>query len=417
MQHRPGRSIGHANGLSRIPFVNQVATSQSKGKLDEPVKTKFFELIYKNCNLFESKDSLAHCISSDVKMSAGIARSVKRKFPFNFPESTNSSLFVQQLDNRFIYHLVTKKRFFQKPTYDSLRQSLQAMTKHGNNYKVTHISMPKAGCGLDRLEWHKVERLIKKICAQSSLTIIVYDQSKDEQSQTQDETPVRSALGQAQRQDEALSKLIEWIEKGKVPTSQDLQGLPMLAWQLDNQLKSLQLLDGILCRKFETADNEVVLQQIVPPSITQGILSACHSSPTAGHLGVAKTSEKIKQRFYWPGLQEDTNLFVSQCPECQKRSGPPKKYHHALVEWQDSYQFHHIGIDFMGPLPMSNGNKHKLGNGVHFTKWYGVIPLPDQTAVTTANALVDHWISRFGCPHSLHSDQGRNFESKNFLNN
>ena len=41
-------------------------------------------------------------------------------------------------------------------------------------------------------------------------------------------------------------------------------------------------------------------------------------------------------------------------------------------------------------------------------------PLPDQTAVTTANALVDHWISRFGCPHSLHSDQGRNFESKLF---
>ena len=193
-----------------------------------------------------------------------------------------------------------------------------------------------------------------------------------------------------------------------------MQGLPRLAWQLHNQLKSLQLLDGILCRKFETAENQVVLQQIVPPSVTQEILSACHSSPTAGHLGVAKTSEKIKQRFYWPGLQEDTKLFVSRCPECQKRSGPPEKNHHALIEWQASYPFHHIGIDFMGPLPMSNGNKHILVIGDHFTKWYEAIPLPDQTAVTTANALVDHWISRFGCPHSLHSDQGRNFESKLF---
>ena len=53
--------------------------------------------------------------------------------------------------------------------------------------------------------------------------------------------------------------------------------------------------------------------------MTQEILSACHSSTTAGPLGVAKTSEKIKQRFYWPGLQEDTKLFVSRCPECQKR--------------------------------------------------------------------------------------------------
>ena len=39
VQHRPGKSIGHADGLSRIPIVNQVSTSQSKEKLDEPVKT------------------------------------------------------------------------------------------------------------------------------------------------------------------------------------------------------------------------------------------------------------------------------------------------------------------------------------------------------------------------------------------
>ena len=146
------------------------------------------------------------------------------------------------------------------------------------------------------------------------------------------------------RKDEALSEIIEGIERGKVPTPQELQRLPRLAWQLSNQLKKLQLLDGFLCRKFETADNEVVLQQIVPPSMTHEILSACHSSSTAGHLGVTKTSEKIEQRFYWPGLQDDTKLFVSRCAECQKRSGPPKKYHHSLVEWQACYPFCHIGL-------------------------------------------------------------------------
>ena len=121
VQHRRGKSIGHADGLSRKPIVNQVANSQSNEKLDESVKTKFFELIHKKGNLFESKDSLAHCTSSDFKMSAGIARSFKRKFPYNFPKSKNFPPFVQQLDERFIYHLVTKERFFQKPTYDSLR--------------------------------------------------------------------------------------------------------------------------------------------------------------------------------------------------------------------------------------------------------------------------------------------------------
>ena len=132
-------------------------------------------------------------------MSARIARSFKRKFPCNFPESTNSPLFVQQVADRFIYHLVKKKRFFQKPTYDSLRQSFEAMTNHANKHKVTQIGMPKAGCRLDWLEWYQVERLIREIFAQSNLTITVYEQNRDEQSQKQKEAPVRSALGQEQR--------------------------------------------------------------------------------------------------------------------------------------------------------------------------------------------------------------------------
>ena len=103
---------------------------------------------------------------------------------------------------------------------------------------------------------------------------------------------MRSALGQTQRRDEALSKLIEWIEWGKVPTLQKLQGHTSLAWKLNNQFKSLQLIDGILYQIFETGDNGVVLQQIVPPSMTHEILAACHSSSTAGHLGVAKTAQE-----------------------------------------------------------------------------------------------------------------------------
>ena len=41
VQHRPGKSIGHAHGLSRTPIVNQVTSSQSKEKPDEPVKISF----------------------------------------------------------------------------------------------------------------------------------------------------------------------------------------------------------------------------------------------------------------------------------------------------------------------------------------------------------------------------------------
>ena len=102
MQHRPGKSIDHTGGLSRIPIVNQVITPLSTEKLDELKKTKFFELIHNNGNLLESKDSLSHCISSNFKMAVAIARRFKLRFLYNFPESTKSPLFVQEIDDRFI---------------------------------------------------------------------------------------------------------------------------------------------------------------------------------------------------------------------------------------------------------------------------------------------------------------------------
>ena len=141
-----------------------------------------------------------------------------------------------------------------------------------------------------------MERLIKAIYAQSTLTITVFDQNKDEQSQKQHETPVRYALSQAQRQDEALSKLIQWIEKGNAPTPQELQGLPRLGWQLNNHFKGFQLIGGIFCRKLETADNKLVLQQLIPTSMTHEILAACHSSSTAGHLGVSENLRENKTK-------------------------------------------------------------------------------------------------------------------------
>ena len=69
-----------------------------------------------------------------------------------------------------------------------------------------------------------------------------------------------SALGQPQRQDEASYKLFQWIEQGKVLTPQELSGLPK---QLNNQFRSLQILDANLCRRFESGEYAVVLQQIV----------------------------------------------------------------------------------------------------------------------------------------------------------
>ena len=140
-------------------------------------------------------------------------------------------------------------------------------------------------------------------------------------------------------------------------------------------------------------------------------MTALHSSKTAGHFGTHKVIEKVRQRFYRPGFKDDVKHIIQCCDICQKESGPPKTHRHSLVDWKFSYPFHHIGLDFFGPFPISNGNRFILVIGDHFTKWYEAIPPPDQQASTTADALLEHRICRFGCPNSIHTDQGRSFES------
>ena len=49
-----------------------------------------------------------------------------------------------------------------------------------------------------------------------------------------------------------------------------------------------------------------------------------------------------------------------------------------------------------------------------FTKWLECFPLPLQITELTTKAVVDGFISRFGCLLEIHMDQGRNFDGKLF---
>ena len=73
-----------------------------------------------------------------------------------------------------------------------------------------------------------------------------------------------------------------------------------------------------------------------------------------------------------------------------------------------------VGSDFLGPFRTSSGHQYILLIGDLFTKLHEAVALPNQSASTTASALLEPWITRFGCPESLQSDQGRNFEAQLF---
>jgi O-acetyl-ADP-ribose deacetylase (regulator of RNase III) len=87
---------------------------------------------------------------------------------------TPGGVAVLKRDERFIYYLITKVRYSDKPTYDSLRASLEAMKEHCLKHNVKALAMPRIGCGLDLLKWEEVSIILVETFHDTDICITVY---------------------------------------------------------------------------------------------------------------------------------------------------------------------------------------------------------------------------------------------------
>lgn len=125
---------------------------------------------------------LAHCISADFGMGKGIVVEFNKRFDMKnklqekYPNFVNDFHHYKYggmalIEGRVI-NLVTKERYWQKPTYETLKQALNvAKLRLPNDCKK--IAMPIIGCGLDKLNWNEVSRQIKDIFADTDIEILV----------------------------------------------------------------------------------------------------------------------------------------------------------------------------------------------------------------------------------------------------
>jgi hypothetical protein len=72
-----------------------------------------------------------------------------------------------------IYYLITKQKYWNKPTYKSLESSLGAMRDDMQARKYSRIGMPKIGCGLDGLVWAEVNQIIERVFSESGIDVVV----------------------------------------------------------------------------------------------------------------------------------------------------------------------------------------------------------------------------------------------------
>lgn len=125
---------------------------------------------------------LAHCISADFGMGKGIVVEFNKRFDMKNKLQTKYPNFVNDyhhyryggmalIEGRVV-NLITKERYWQKPTYETLRNALN-IARIRLPLDCKKIAMPVIGCGLDRLEWSKVSDIIKDVFYDTNIEILV----------------------------------------------------------------------------------------------------------------------------------------------------------------------------------------------------------------------------------------------------
>ena len=171
--------------------------------------------------------------------------------------------------------------------------------------------------------------------------------------------------------------------------------------------------NGVLYRTLENHEGTKTTNQILlPAKFRKEMCSQFHDAMTSGHVGRRKTIKLLTQRFHWHKLAEDVRWWIKTCERCQYRKCPHAWPKAPLTLFLSGMPNERVAMDIVDHLQITNaGNCCVLTITDHFTKFVKAIPLPDQTAKTIADAFMFGWVTQFGAPHSLHTDQGRNFES------
>lgn len=221
--------------------------------------------------------------------------------------------------------------------------------------------------------------------------------------------PIVPALDVREKQhaDSCIREIIHQLETGeKIPPTAraELPELPLFL----REWSRLELKDGILYRRRR--DNEdLSYQLILPEELRPLVLRSLHDD--MGHMGIERTLDLVRTRFYWPKMAMDIEQKIKTCGRCVRRKTLPEKAAQ-LVSIKTSRPLELLCMDFLSLEPDSSNTRDILVLTDHFTKFAVALPTPNQKAKTVARCLWENYIIYYGIPERIHTDQGQDFESK-----
>ena len=153
------------------------------------------------------------------------------------------------------------------------------------------------------------------------------------------------------------------------------------------------------------------LHRCISKNQGQEILREIHQGSCGNHFaGRSLANKAYTQGYWWPYMREDAQVLTRSCEACQKHENfihtPADELHPMLSPWP----FAQWGLDIVGPLPKAPGSRRFLLVATdYFTKWVEAKPLVHITADDVRKFLWEDIICRFGIPHTIVTDNGKQF--------
>ncbi|XP_076745452.1 retrovirus-related Pol polyprotein from transposon opus [Maylandia zebra] len=214
-------------------------------------------------------------------------------------------------------------------------------------------------------------------------------------------------LADEQRADQCIKHVISQIEYGDTPPPTVRTQLPELPLLL-RELNRLELRNNVLYRRRQERSQKTY-QLVLPAELRNTVLTSLHDH--MGHMGVDRTLDLVRSRFYWPRMALDVERKVKTCGRCVRRKARPERAA-PLVNINTTRPLELLCMDFLSLEADRSGTKDILVITDHFTKFAVAIPTPNQKARTVARCLWENFMVHYGIPEKLHSDQGPDFESR-----
>ena len=147
---------------------------------------------YSDEDIFDNPDSKAHCVPADLQMAFGVAKLFRARYgniQFLFHQRCHTGAValltpVQTgVAGEYIFYLVTKTRYFDKPTFPDARQTMRAFVNMALKYDVQRVHIPLLCTGWDDMAWpetyHFLAETLLEIDKNELLKIIVHRQDEN----------------------------------------------------------------------------------------------------------------------------------------------------------------------------------------------------------------------------------------------